>query len=141
MVDEIQRRREQRILRYGSPLFNFKNTTLGPGESEVFEFGERARVTQKYLPFNFLSITNNSTVSVEVNFEDKVKKTVPPGVIMSFESIWFRRVSIKNLDASNTANQNTIEITVQRLPVKEDISRMPPELPVIQKIKLLLFGG
>jgi len=130
--------REQRILRYGSPLFSYKNPALAPNESWILDYETMIPVSQKYLPLNFLVITNNSEGDIEVWFDDNKdnKKLIPKNTILSFENIWFRKLRIVNV-SDTTISQNRIEFTAQRLPLSDELAKTT-EIPIVQKIKLLL---
>jgi hypothetical protein len=129
---------ERRItaLRYGSPLFSYKNSQLTTGSQDIIDF-EQIPKAQKYLPFNFLQITNNSEDEITIYFDcDTTQaKVIPKGVIMTFENIYYRRILYKNT-GSTTISANKIEFIGQLLPVKDEYAK--PQLPLIQRIKLFL---
>ena len=132
--------REKRILRYGSPLFSYKNPALTSNSSWVLDYETMIPQSQKYLPFNFLSVINNGEGDIEIWFDDNEenKKTIPANTIMTFENLWFRKLRIVNISI-NTISQNKIEFTAQRLPISDEYARTT-EIPIIQKLRLL-FGG
>jgi len=135
----ISSEREKRINRYGSPLFSYKNPAIVPNGSWVLDYETMIPQSQKYLPFNFLSIINNGEGDIEIWFDDNPenKKTIAANTIMTFENIWFRKLRVVNISA-NTISQNRIEFTAQRLPLSDELARTT-DIPIIQKIKLL-FG-
>lgn len=130
--------RQERILKYGSPLFSYKNPSLSAGSSFILDYETMIPTSQKYLPFNFLSITNNSEGDIEIWFDDDSsnKKLIPKSTILVFENIWFRKIRVVNID-SVSISANRIEFVAQRLPIKDEIARMP-DIPVIHKLKVLL---
>lgn len=117
-------------------MFSYKNPQLEPNANFLLDYAIAIPTSAKYLPFNFLQITNNAEGDIEVWIDDDVntKKTIPRGTIMTFENIWFRKVRIVNI-SPNILSQNKIEITSQRLPIKPELARTP-DMPIIQKIKL-----
>ena len=135
----ISSEREKRILRYGSPLFSYKNPALVSNQSWVLDYETMIPQSQKYLPFNFLNVINNGEGDIEIWFDDNPenKKTIPANTIMTFENIWFRKLRVVNISV-NTISQNRIEFTAQRLPLSDELARTT-DIPIIQKIKLL-FG-
>ena len=130
--------RKERILKFGSPLFNIKNVALGVGGQDVADF-EQISSARKYLPFNFLQVTNNGEDEITIYFDGSTSesKVIPSGTIMTFENIWFRRIVYKNTGSTNIS-ANKIEFTAQVLPMSDEIARTRG-IPIIQKIKLL-FG-
>jgi hypothetical protein len=128
--------RRMNALRYGSPLFNLKNSALVSGSQDIADF-ESIPKAQKYLPFNFLQVTNNGEDEITIYFDcDATQaKVIPKGTIMTFENIWYRRILYKNT-GSASISANKIEFVGQLLPVKEEYAK--PQIPIIQRIKLFL---
>jgi hypothetical protein len=131
--------RNERILRYGSPLYSYKNPALAPQSSFILDYETLIPSTQKYLPFNFLVVTNNGEADISIDFNDlnESVKLVPKGTVMTFENIWFRKLRVTNVDTSTTISANRIEFTAQRLPIKDELARTP-DIAIIQKLKVMI---
>jgi len=129
--------RRMNMLRFGSPLFNLKNSALASGSQDIADFSSIPKA-QKYLPFNFLQVTNNSEGGITIYFDSMpdVGKLIPKGTIMTFENIWYRSIKYVNTDTVSIS-ANKIEFTGQLLPVSDELARTP-DVPLIQKIKLIL---
>jgi len=113
--------REQRILQYGSEFFTLKPASIPAGDFTVYDIdtSTELRDAVKYKPLDFIEITNNDAVDIEVqlNFQDTF--LVPKGVIKTISEKPFLAIKIKNIGVSATSTDKIV-LTVQRMPITVD---------------------
>ncbi len=71
-----------------------------------------------YLPFNFVQIQNNSAQRLRLIVNDSIRKIIPAGVIMNFDSstipaIW--AIEINNLDILNEVPAEDLQLSFQKI--------------------------
>lgn len=111
-----------------SPPFRFSIGAIAAGAFTVVSFETSDRTTQKYLPFNFVIITNNSSADLVV-YPNQNTATggidVPAGTvyISAPEEIpAISSVRIDNIEASTAVVSGEVRVTAQRKAV--DTQRM-----------------
>lgn len=103
----------------GSPVFTggSETDTLTSGEIKVYDFAKNAEASEKYAPFNNLTVTNNDAsndLTVKVNQDDGYTFLIPAGTIRSFDqrsvpAIW--SLQVKN-DGAGT--NSSYRVSVQK---------------------------
>jgi len=113
--------------KYGrSPTFNFKNTSSIPADGiYLLDIESVSRTAQKYLPFNFVRIINQSGYDIEVyiNQNDDNPVLIPKGTIQVIDkesAPAIRSFKIKNLDSTNAISANTVRLEVLQQGVTSD---------------------
>ena len=119
-----------------SPLFNFANSELSAGETQLIDLELDNSSIKKYLPLNNVNVQNNSGQNIEVIFNQNEQKKffMPNGTIISFDESVIPAVnyiSIKNR-GSTTITAGTVNITTYRKGVTEET--------VIQNVHKRLFA-
>lgn len=101
----------------GSPIFSGSVPALGAGEVELFDFNERAEASQKYAPFNFITIINNDVsnpLNIYINQDKSRPVRVPASSIRTFDkksfpAIW--SVLVENAGTTSlTADESIVEV-------------------------------
>lgn len=108
---------------YSSPIFSFSNSgTVAVGGFDLFDFESDNASTQKYLPFNVLTIHNNSQAQITIYPNQDTTKgiIISSGVTRIFtqdEIGFIRSLKYKNSDSANSisAGQISIEVTKNQL--------------------------
>jgi len=112
--------------KYGiSPLFRQKNAAaLAPSEVFAYDWEISANSTAgKYLPFNFLIVTNLSSscaLDLYVNGDTSPIMMIPASIVKTIDQNSlpaFRSVLLKNTHASATVAIGEIEVTAQHAPI------------------------
>ncbi|MEM5867230.1 MAG: hypothetical protein QXG39_04855 [Candidatus Aenigmatarchaeota archaeon] len=124
--------KERKIVREieGIGVFTFKNQQLEPNEFQIFDFEYHDTIDntgrlRKYLPFDSVTIINNSEGDIQVywNCSENHFSVIPKGTIWVFEAtkdipaIW--RIKILN-SSNNTISENKIVIAVSRRGMDSD---------------------
>ena len=116
--------REQRILKAGSPMYSLALDALAPGATKVFDLQSRSESAlfgaDKYLPLDFVEITNDDTVAVYLIINQVDKFYVPASTIKAIEDKHIWNVAVQNLDATTATGANKIRLLLQRKPVTVD---------------------
>lgn len=113
----------------GSPIFSNSNgDTISTTETVIFDFSQNATASEKYAPFNLVTITNNSTQDINVAIDQQDNKTVrvPASSIRSLDKKSVpavRSFLITNLGSSNiNADEITIEVQKEVIDTETIIS-------------------
>jgi hypothetical protein len=116
---ERQKRRDERVRRFGSPTFLHTFGALATGVDEAVVVATRFPLAQKYEPLTRCVITNNSTQFVALEVNGKAFYRIPAGVIVTItdEPIW--EIRITNSD-SGTAGAGLILASFSRPPLNAD---------------------
>ena len=96
-----------------SPLYRFTKTNINNSEYWIIDL--ETKPYDKYLPFNFCSITNNTGQELILMLDDKTI-SVPSGVIRSIDEETvpaFRTIRVANLSGSNATGK--IELLIQKV--------------------------
>jgi len=113
--------RQQRVLQHGSEYFTIKPAAIAAGDFIVYDIDTSAELekARKYKPLDFVEITNNDTVDIELtlNFQDTF--LVPKGVIKTISERPFYSLKIKNIGSAETT-VDKIVLTLQRMPITTD---------------------
>lgn len=113
--------RQQRILQHGSEYFTIKPAAITAGDFTIYDIDKSSELeaARKYKPLDYVEITNNDDVDIEVqlNFADKF--LVPKGVIKAIEERPFYSLKVTNKGAVATT-QDKIVLTLQRMPITTD---------------------
>jgi len=122
----------------GSPIFSESISALSAGEQQLFDFNERGEESEKYAPFNLLTIINNSSanaLTVYVNQNKARPIRVPAGTIREFDKKSFPgiySVLVENAGSTSmSAGEGRIEVQ------KEVIDGET----IIQRVAESWFGG
>lgn len=113
--------RQQRVLQHGSEYFTIKPAAIDAGDFTIYDIDTSTELeaARKYKPLDFVEITNNDTVDIELtlNFQDTF--LIPKGVIKTITERSFYSLKIKNIgSAATTADK--IVLTLQRMPITTD---------------------
>lgn len=145
-LQTIKAKRNVRIDQEGTAPFSFLNSAdIGEDSTNdgglVIDFENESK-TSKYYPYDFIQISNNSSVALNVyiNQNREWKKRVPSGVIQVIDDFkGVRSVRIAKT-ASTTVNAGEVEVTVLKKPLSEDekIRREQKANPVRAMVRHLL---
>lgn len=105
-----------------SPLYRFPQTNLAIGASFLTNLDRTP--FWKYLPFNFLQVTNSTDRTLLIITDVGSVKAIPANTILSFDSETlpaFRTVQIQN--ASGVLATGDIELIVQKVKSYKDVIR------------------
>lgn len=118
--------RQKRILAEGSPTFEIKNSSaISAGGIWMTELDVNGSQYQKYLPFDTITIQNNSSQNITVKVGVHTI-TVLANTSIIKNNLAFRRIEVTN-DGSASINANEISIRFQVEPITED-KRLQMEL-------------
>lgn len=112
--------REKRILKAGSPAYQKRLPDIAAGAFVSYMVSDIAKDAQKYLPLDWIELTNLSTVDVSLRLDDGDTFLIPHGVIKAIEDKPYRRVRIKNEDATSTTGAEKVILQLQKLPITVD---------------------
>lgn len=122
----------------GSPIFPFSNTaTIASGASAVFDFAQHASIYQKWAPFNFVVISNNSSQKIRVYLNQDTNKgmTIPASTIRTLD-----KKSCPALSSILVTNAGTGTIAIGELDIEVQKETIDSE-QIIQKVARGLFQG
>ncbi len=117
----ISKVRQERILKEGSEYFTIKLPAINAGEFEIYDIDTSTQLAaaRKYKPLDFIEITNNDTIDVQVilNFQDSF--VVPKSVIKTITERPIYSIKVLNIGASATT-VDKIVLTLQRMALTTD---------------------
>lgn len=125
----ISKVRQQRILQHGSEYFTIKPAAISAGDFVIYDIDTSSELeaARKYKPLDFVEVTNNDTVDIEVQLSFQDTFLVPKGVIKKISERPFYSLKVKNVGSVATT-QDKIRLTLQRMPITVD--------QYIRKVKL-----
>ena len=112
--------REKRILKYGSPYYNYSCATIAAGGYLSIAVEDFSLDAQKYLPMDSLEITNISPVNIDISLDDGDIFIVPHGTIKTISEKTFRRLRVHNRDVTTPTGADLILMQIQRMPITAD---------------------
>jgi len=113
--------RQQRVLQNGSEYFTIKLPAVSAGDFAVYDIDSSAALTaaRKYKPLDFIQITNNDSMDIEICLDFADTFLVPKGVIKTISERPFYSVKVKNIGTGSTT-ADKIVLTLQRMPITTD---------------------
>ena len=112
--------REKRIQQSGSPYYQKILGDIAAGDFVSYMVTDIASDAEKYLPLDFIEVTNMSAVNVSIRLDDGDTFLVPAGVIKSIEDKPYRRVRVKNEDAVSATAASKVVLQLQKMPITYD---------------------
>ena len=112
--------REERIKREGSPYFTYTLPSISAGEYHSLVVGDDIPQSRKYLPLDFIEVTNNDSVSIEFQINEGDTFLVPAGVIKTVTERPIRRIRVKNKDTTTATIEGKIVLLLQAMPITTD---------------------
>lgn len=112
--------RERRILKSGSPSFQQILPNMVAGAIVAYMAIHISPEVGKYLPLDWIEVTNLSPVNVSLQLDDGDIFIVPHGVIKTIEDKPYRRVRITNIDAVAATGADMVVLLLQRKPITQD---------------------
>ncbi len=110
-------------VREESPLYRFTKTDLANGSSFIINLERKPY--NKYLPFNYIQVTNNTNKTLTLYLNGgQTAKSIPSGTIISLDDVTipaFRNAYIKNESGADATGM--IEIIVQKVKSERMILR------------------
>lgn len=114
--------RRKRADKYGSPYCHLQLPAIAAGVTKIYEIDTDSELAGwlKYAPLDFLEITNNDDVDLQLTFDQQQKFYIPSGSIKAFDRKYWRRFEVKNLDAATTSTLGKVVIIVQKMALTQD---------------------
>lgn len=112
--------REKRILKVGSPAYQQILPNIAASGVLAYMVNQISADAEKYLPLDWVEVTNLSVVNISIRLDDGDTFLVPHGVIKAIEDKPYRRLRITNEDAVVATGANLIILQLQRLPITQD---------------------
>lgn len=114
--------RLQRVNKEGSPTFPYALGVLAAGAVDIIDLESDSEFTdaRKYLPLDWLQITNNDNVDLEVKAQYGMTVLVPAGAIKTISDTAMKRITVKNLHASTSTVSGKVKLLFQREPMTAD---------------------
>lgn len=113
--------RQERVLRNGSEYFTIKPAAISAAEFVIYDIDTSSELeaARKYKPLDFLEITNNDDVDIEIqlNFADRF--LVPKGCIKTIKNKAYYSLKVTNKGTVSTT-QDKVVLTLQRMPITTD---------------------
>jgi len=116
-----------RVNREGSEYYTWIPGTVAAGAYEYIELHTQFPRLRKYLPANFVEVSNNDVVNLTIFLNGNVESLpCPAGTIRvirkSVPCIW--QLAIRNDDAVSAITANAVIVTVRREPkTADDLAR------------------
>lgn len=116
--------REERIIRSGSPMYTVKVPAIVAGALKGYDLESQSDSAlvgiNRFLPVDFLEVTNDDVVPVYVIINHADQLYIPASTIKSVsdKNIW--HVDVKNAHATTTSTADKIVMTLQKQPITED---------------------
>ena len=106
----------------GTPPFQFKNVEIAASGLWIIDLETDHSLTPKYLPMDFVEITNDSgsDIQIAINQDPNFIVFVAAGVIKKVSDLYFSTLGITNLDAVNAIPANKIMVNVARSRIDAD---------------------
>jgi hypothetical protein len=113
--------RQQRVLQYGSEYFTIKLPSISAGNFTIYDIDNSSELSaaRKYKPLDYIQITNNDAVDIEVSLDFQDTFLIPKGVIKTISERSFYSFKIKNI-GSGATTADKIVLTLQRMPITTD---------------------
>ena len=118
--------REERILKSGSPTYTITLPSVSASAIKDYDLAEddslpsTAQGVKKYLPIDYVEITNDDVVNVSLIWNQVNSIYVPKGVIKEVKGINIWRLSVKNEDSSTATVANAIRLVLKRQAITVD---------------------
>ena len=117
----ISKVRQQRVLQNGSEYFTIKLGVVTAGDFVIYDIDTSTELAaaRKYKPLDFIEITNNDAVDVELSLDFQDTFLVPKGVIKTISDRSFHSIKVKNISGTDTT-ADKIRLMLQRMPITTD---------------------
>lgn len=117
----ISKVRQQKVLQYGSEYFTIKPGAISASDFNIYDIDNSAELVnaRKYKPLDFVEITNNDSVDIEVTLDFQDTFLIPKGVIKTISERSFYSLKVKNIGSAATT-EGKIVLTLQRMPITTD---------------------
>lgn len=103
----------------GSPIFHIIIGDIADGAFEQHDLNQEASVQAKYIPYDFIEITNSSALNLELTLNDIHHFIVPGNVTTVKSDIPFNRFRLTN-ESGSALTGTDIYVSVQHTPLTED---------------------
>lgn len=117
------------IPQIGSPVYHIDvPADIAAGTSTVFDLDADVGVHKKYLPFDFIEISNTNADSYELILNHDHYFVIPASAVTVRADLPFRQFTIHNT-SGNVLDKDKIYISIQHRPLDADkVSRKPKGL-------------
>lgn len=117
----ISKVRQQRVLQHGSEYFTIKPPAIDAGDFTIYDIDNSADLVnaRKYKPLDFVEVTNNDSVDIELTQDFQDTFLIPKGVIKTISERSFYSLKVKNIGTAATT-EGKIVLTLQRMPITVD---------------------
>jgi hypothetical protein len=112
--------RDERIKREGSEPFVHKIDTLTAGNSLMTAVENQFPKSRKYAPLDWLELTNNDAVDLELLINQTDSWSVPAGIIKTIADRPIHTYKVTNLDAGTDVTASKVRVTLKRQAITID---------------------
>lgn len=107
------------VPKIGSPVYQVAVGNIAAGASQQFDLDADTSVHKKYIPFDFIEITNTNADGYELILNDVHRFALPANTCITKSDIPFRRFTINNISA-NALTGAKMYVSVQHRPLDAD---------------------
>lgn len=112
----------------GSPVFPIVIGNIADGAFETHDLNEDNSVYAKYIPYDYVEITNLSALTLTLTLNDIHEFVIPPSVSLAKSDLPFRRFKITNNSGAGLTGTD-VKVSVQHQPLTQDkLVRRPKSL-------------
>jgi len=118
----ISKVRQERILQNGSQYYTIKPGAIAASAFTIYDIDTSSELAEarKYKPLDYIEITNNDSVDIQITLDFLDSFVVPAGVIKTISERSYRTIKITNLDTGSATTADAIILTLQRMPLTTD---------------------
>ena len=114
-------RRWEKVDREGNQYFRYVlKSPLTPKAILALNYEDIDRRMLRYYPLDFVRVTNDSPVDVELSISPTQDFKIPQGSITTITDRPITQIRLKNLDATTTIAEGKITFLFQRQPLTQD---------------------
>jgi len=114
--------RDMRIRFSGSPYYQIKPGVITAGAFSDYTYDSSSELVdaKKYAPLDYIEITNNDVVEIEIQINQKDKFYVAPSSIKRISNHPIHHIRVRNLHASTSTTADKIVLLLQKEPYTTD---------------------
>lgn len=112
--------RQERIKKEGSPYYSYIMPVTAATASVAFDTQTQFPQARKYEPLDWLEVTNNDAVDLNIIINGTITLPIPAGTIKTIKNQAIWHVTLTNLDAAVATTLNKVVLTLQRMPLTVD---------------------
>ena len=121
---QVLESRLERIKRDGSEYFQFDVPALAAAAIGQYEVSTQFPRARKYMPLDYIEVTNNDTVNLTLFLNGGITLPVPAGSVRIARKYQVWQFGIRNDDAAAAITVGLVDVVLRRMPrTMDDVAR------------------